>query len=91
MELLGKADNDHEEEQDHQSRGANNQTDDLELCHHRLTAGTLVPNVILDIASEIQKERNVKKKVFRRGKKTKVMFMILVKGGLRLKSCSFCL
>lgn len=51
MELLGEADDDHEEQQDHQSRGAHRQTHHLELSHHRLAASALVPDVILDVAS----------------------------------------
>lgn len=51
VELLGEADDDHEEQQDHQSRGAHGQTHHLELGHHRLAAGTLVPDVILDVTS----------------------------------------
>lgn len=54
VELLGEADDDHEEQQDNQSRGAHGQTHHLELGHHRLAAGTLVPDVILDITSEAE-------------------------------------
>lgn len=57
MELLGKADDDHEEQQDHQSRGAHGQTHHLELGHHRLAASTLVPDVILDVTSEKGRKR----------------------------------
>lgn len=56
MELLGEAHDDHEEQQDHQSRGAHGQTHHLELSNHRLATGTLVPDVILDVASEADKE-----------------------------------
>ena len=51
VELLGEADDDHEEQQDHQGRGADGQTHHLELGHHRLAASALVPDVILDVAS----------------------------------------
>lgn len=56
VELLGEADDDHEEQQDHQSRGAHSQTHHLELRHHGLAASTLVPDVILDITSGRQRE-----------------------------------
>lgn len=56
VELLGEAHDDHEEQQDHQSRGAHGQTHHLELSNHRLATGTLVPDVILDVASEADKE-----------------------------------
>lgn len=51
MELLGEANNDHEKQQEHKRRGAHCQAHHLELCHHRLTAGALVPDVVLDVAS----------------------------------------
>lgn len=57
MELLGEADDDHEEQQDHQSRGAHGQTHHLELGHHRLAASTLVPDVILDVTSRKRQKR----------------------------------
>lgn len=57
MELLGEADDDHEEQQDHQSRGAHGQTHHLELSHHRLAASTLVPDVILDVTSRKRQKR----------------------------------
>lgn len=56
VELLGEADDDHEEQQHHQSRGAHSQTHHLELSHHRLAATTFVPDVILDITSERQRK-----------------------------------
>lgn len=56
VELLGEAHDDHEEQQDHQSRGAHGQTHHLELSNHRLATGTLVPDVILDVTSEADKE-----------------------------------
>lgn len=55
VELLGEAHNDHEEQQDHQSRGAHGQAHHLELGHHRLAASTLVPDVILDVTSRKRK------------------------------------
>ena len=57
MELLGEADDDHEEQQDHQSRGAHGQTHHLELGHHRLAASSLVPDVILNITSKSGEDR----------------------------------
>lgn len=56
VELLGEADDDHEEQQDHQSRGAHGQTRHLELGHHRLAASALVPDVVLDVTSAERKE-----------------------------------
>lgn len=56
MELLGEAHDDHEEQQDYQSWGAHGQTHHLELSNHRLATGTLVPDVVLDVASEADKE-----------------------------------
>ena len=56
MELLGEADDDHEEQQDDQSRGAHGQTHHLELGHHRLAASALVPDVILDVTSKRRQE-----------------------------------
>lgn len=49
VKLLGEADDDHEEQQHHEGRRPDGQTQHLELCHHRLTAGTLMPDVVLDI------------------------------------------
>lgn len=57
VELLGEADDDHEEQQHHQSRGAHGQTHHLELGHHRLAASALVPDVILDVASAEKKKK----------------------------------
>lgn len=51
VELLGEAHDDHEEQQEHQRRGAHRQAHHLELGHHRLAAGALVPDVVLDVAS----------------------------------------
>lgn len=56
VELLGEADDDHEEQQDHQSRGAHGQTHHLELSDHRLTASTFMPDVILDVTPVRQRE-----------------------------------
>lgn len=57
VELLGEADDDHEEQQHHQSRGAHGQTHHLELGHHRLAASALVPDVILDVTSAEEKKK----------------------------------
>lgn len=57
VELLGKADDDHEEQQDHQSRGSHSETHHLELGHHRLAASALVPDVVLHVTSETQDEK----------------------------------
>lgn len=57
MEFFGEADDDHEEQQDHQGRGAHGEAHHLELSHHRLAARTFVPNVVLDIASETKTDK----------------------------------
>lgn len=59
MELLGEADDDHEEQQHHQSRGAHGQTHHLELGHHRLAASALVPDVILDVTPAEEQKKTV--------------------------------
>ena len=56
MELLGEADDDHEEQQEDESRGADGETHHLELRHHRLAASTFVPDVVLDVTPERERE-----------------------------------
>jgi hypothetical protein len=49
VELLGEADDDHEEQQEHEGRGPHPQTHHLELCHNGVAPGPLVPDVVLDV------------------------------------------
>lgn len=77
MELLGEADDDHEEQQGHHSRGAHSQTHHLELGHHRLAAGALVPDVVLDVTSESEGV-DIKRKSTRKEKKDKHKKKLLV-------------
>ncbi len=59
VQLLGKANDDHEEQEHHESRGPDGDAHYLELCDDRFAAGTLVPHVVLDVAPARQRKGNI--------------------------------
>lgn len=59
VQLLGKTNDDHEEQEHHESGGPDGDAHYLELRDDRLTAGTLVPHVVLDVAPARQRRCNI--------------------------------
>lgn len=59
VQLLGKANDDHEEQEHHESGGPDGDAHYLELCDDRFAAGTLVPHVVLDVAPARQRKGNI--------------------------------
>lgn len=59
VQLLGKANDDHEEQEHHESGGPDGDAHYLELRDDRLAAGTLVPHVVLDVAPARQIKRYI--------------------------------